>query len=178
MTRDYEYEKNNIAYDWQYPEEDGGGIKCKNFELCNSVLPTWWYDCKANYLCDNCHMLFGTWTNGNDKYTGKGELNFFDAAECPICLEIKRSVDQPNCKHTLCLDCFKRCHYGDDDEDELEFPFPNIEDEYYDDPENPKWQKYKSTIDEYNKKCDEHEILKRHNYNSEEYLRKCPICRK
>ena len=37
--KDTEYENNNIAYDWQHTEEDGGGIKCKNHELCESVLP-------------------------------------------------------------------------------------------------------------------------------------------
>ena len=28
MNRDFDYENNNIAYDWQYTEVDGGGIKC------------------------------------------------------------------------------------------------------------------------------------------------------
>ena len=36
MDRDIEYENNNIAYD--YSEEDGG-IKCKNYELCDVLLP-------------------------------------------------------------------------------------------------------------------------------------------
>jgi len=39
MKRDLDYEKNNVAYDEQCTEEDGGGIKCKNFILCSSVLP-------------------------------------------------------------------------------------------------------------------------------------------
>ena len=37
MNRDLNYEKNNIGFDYQYTEEDGGGIKCKNYELCESV---------------------------------------------------------------------------------------------------------------------------------------------
>ena len=28
MERDMEYERDNIGYDWQFPE---GGIKCKNY---------------------------------------------------------------------------------------------------------------------------------------------------
>ena len=32
MLRDMGYENNNIAYNWQYTEEDGGGIKCKNYD--------------------------------------------------------------------------------------------------------------------------------------------------
>ena len=26
--------------------------------------------------------------------------------------ENKRGISQPNCEHTLCIGCFKRCHYG------------------------------------------------------------------
>jgi hypothetical protein len=29
MERDFDYENNNIAYNLQYTQEDGGGIKCK-----------------------------------------------------------------------------------------------------------------------------------------------------
>jgi hypothetical protein len=117
--KDTEYENNNIAYDWQYTEEDGGGIKCKNYELCESVLPKWWFECKGNYLCSSCHMLFGTWKSQGQEYkTGKGILEISDNLECPICLENKRGISQPNCEHTLCIDCFKRCHYDKDEEDE------------------------------------------------------------
>jgi hypothetical protein len=107
--KDTEYENNNIAYDYQYTEEVGGGIKCKNYELCEVVLPKWWFECKNNYLCTNCHMLFGTWGESN---TGKGILEINNNLECPICLENKRGISQPNCEHTLCIGCFKRCHYG------------------------------------------------------------------
>lgn len=78
MKRDFEYEKNNIAYDEQYPE---GGIKCKNYELCGAVLPEWWFECKCSYLCTNCDML----------YLGS-TLEIKDNLECVICFEIKRSV--------------------------------------------------------------------------------------
>ena len=104
--KDIEYENNNIAYDYQNEEE---GIKCKNYELCETVLPKWWFECKGNYLCTNCHMLFGTW---GESHTGKGILGISNNLECPICLENKRGISQPNCEHTLCIDCFKRCHYG------------------------------------------------------------------
>ena len=130
MERDTEYENNNIAYDEQYTEEEGGGgIKCKNYELCEAVLPKWWFECKGNYLCTNCHMMFGTW----GIYTGKGILDISDNIECPVCLEVKRSISQPNCEHTICIDCFKRCYYGDDDiENEPQFPYPkDIEAKYW-----------------------------------------------
>jgi len=37
MPRDLEYEKNNVGYDIQFPKEEGGGIKCKNYELCDAI---------------------------------------------------------------------------------------------------------------------------------------------
>ena len=116
--KDIEYENNNIAYDdYQYTKEVGGGIKCKNYELCNEVLPKWWFECKGNYLCTNCHMLFGTWKfQGKEYKTGKGILEISNNLECPICLEKKRGITQPNCAHTLCIDCFKTCHYDQDEE--------------------------------------------------------------
>ena len=117
--KDTEYENNNTAYDWQYTEEDGGGIKCTNYELCESVLPRWWFECKGNYLCTSCHMLFGTWKfQGQEYKTCKGILEISDNLECPICLENKRGISQPNCEHTLCIDCFKRCHYCKDENEE------------------------------------------------------------
>jgi len=109
------------------PKRTGGGIKCKNYELCESVLPRWWFECKGNYLCTSCHMLFGTWKfQGQEYKTGKGILEISDNLECPICLENKRGISHPNCEHTLCIDCFKRCHYGRDEEYEYEVNEENL----------------------------------------------------
>lgn len=173
MDRDIKYEKNNIAFDEQYPEEFGGGIKCKNYKICGEILPKWWYECKNNYLCTNCHMLFGTW--GNDNH-GKGELTFDCNLECPICLVSSECVTYPNCEHSVCIDCFKRCFYGSSQEEPI-FPYPDIEEEYYKDPYDKKWDKY-VLIKDWIKNCikiDEQNSLK---YENEENLRKCPLCRK
>ena len=62
MERDLEYEENNIGFDYQWPEEKGGGFKCKNYELCDTVLPHWWFGCKGHYICTNCDIMFGTST--------------------------------------------------------------------------------------------------------------------
>ena len=176
MERDLEYENNNIAYDWQYTEEVGGGIKCKNYELCEAVLPKWWFECKGNYLCINCHMLFGTW---GGSHTGKGILEISDNLECSICLENKRSITQPNCEHTVCIKCFKRCYYGDDNtENEPKFPYPYIEDEYYEDQDNQKWDTDYPLIKIYNEEWDKWDDEKNQKYENEENLRKCPLCRK
>ena len=179
MEKDLEYENNNIGYDHQYTEEDGGGIKCKNYELCEAVLPKWWFECKGNYLCTNCHMMFGTWGSGENAHTGKGVLEISDNLECPICYEVKRSISQPNCEHTVCIECFKRCYYGDDDtENEPKFPYPDIEDEYYDNQENPKWDDDYPLIKKYNEDWNKWDDEKNQKYENEKHLQKCPLCRK
>jgi hypothetical protein len=173
MERDFNYENNNIAYDCQYTEEDGGGIKCKNYEVCESVLPKWWFDCKASYLCTNCDMMFGTWTSGTYKQTGKGVLEINDNIECPICIECKRGISFPRCNHMVCIDCFKRCMYGDESGEPV-FPYPDIYDEYYEDIENPKWKTNNYPLIEiYNRDYD----IWEYNKNNEQSLRNCPVCR-
>jgi hypothetical protein len=176
MDRDLEYENNNIGFDYQNPE---GGIKCKNYKLCKEVLPKWWFECKGNYLCTNCHIMFGTW---GESYRGKGILEISDNLKCPICLENKRSITQPNCEHTLCINCFKRCYYGDDDtENEPKFPYPDIENEYYDDHndhENSKWKTDYPLIKIHNEEWNKWDDEKNQKYETEEYLRKCSLCRK
>jgi hypothetical protein len=177
MPRDLDYEKTHIGFDEQCPE---GGIKCKNYELCEEVLPEWWYDCKGRYLCTNCDVAFGTWSAPSHCVyrTGKGELPFVDNKECPVCLEVKRSVTQPNCDHTMCIECFKRCHYGDKSGEPL-FPYSgDIEEEYEGDQENIKWKIYFPLIDKWNREWNQWDDKRISKYDSEDHLRKCPICRK
>jgi hypothetical protein len=147
------------------------GKKCPNYILCGIVAPQWLFDCCGD-LCTNCDILFGKWAGG------KGILETQEV-ECPICLEEKLGISQPKCNHFLCIECFKRCHYGDDDlENEPKFPYnSDIEEEYYDDPDNPEWANNEKIVkynNDYNKWDDQRELKK---YN-ESYLRQCPLCRK
>jgi len=166
MERDLNYENNNIGYDSQYPKEAGGGIKCKNYELCERVLPTWWFECKGHYLCINCAMMFGM-------------LTFSDNVECPICLETGRGTTQPNCTHKICIQCFKRAHYGDDDiENQPIFPYPDKEEEYYDDQDNPKWDRDYPLIKKYSDDWKTWDDERQYKCEMESNLRACCICRK
>ena len=106
MPRDLEYENANIGYDWQCTEEDGGGIKCKNYELCDTILPKWWYDCKGTYLCSNCDMF--DWN----------ELEFRDTNEdCVVCYcDNFREMKFPtNCGHWFCVECSRNILFDDDE---------------------------------------------------------------
>ena len=177
MSKDLEYEKNNIGYDQQYPNESGGGIKCKNYEICNCILPKCWFDYKGKYLCQNCDMLFGTWLckPTNEQHIGKGELPITDNLECPICLEKKRSVTQPRCDHTICIDCFKRCWNYDNDPPT--FPYPEIIDEWEIDENNPKWYSEYPLIKNFDEDWELWDTKNERREENEDNLRKCPICR-
>jgi hypothetical protein len=174
MQRDFNYEKNNIAHDI-YTNESG--IKCKNYELCKDVLPKWWFECEGNYLCMNCHMIFGTWDNASSGNNGKGILEFYDNIECPICLECKKGISQPKCEHSICINCFKRCYYRDKS-GEPSFPYPDIEDEYFDDTLNPKWDANYPLIRLYNEKWNEWYNNQCEQNDNEDNLKLCPLCRK
>lgn len=171
MERDLNYENNNIGFDYQYTEEVGGGIKCKNYELCESVLPKWWFECKATYLCIGCQMMFGTW----GKQTGKGILEISDNVECPICLEYKRGISYPRCNHMVCIKCFKRCMYVEDKTEPV-FPYPDIVDEYDEDPGNIKWKNDYPLIETYNINLDEWENKEYEKYENKN-LQVCSLCR-
>ena len=177
MDRDIQYELLNTIYDEDYKEKR---IKCKNYELCETSIPVEQRECVGEYLCINCHMLFGTWKfQGREYKTGKGILEISDNLDCPICLENKRSIEQPNCEHTLCIECFKRCYYGDDDsENEPNFPYPDIEDDYYEDQLNPKWETDYPLIKIYNEEWNKWDDKNTEKHENEENLRKCPLCRK
>jgi hypothetical protein len=153
-SRDMEYELNN--------KQPNGRIKCKNYELClNTVFAA---PFKNNYLCDECHSAY------------EKQLEIKDNIECPICLEIKKGVSQPLCSHFTCVDCFKLCYYSHEII-EPKFPYPDLEDEYDDDMNNPKWindypliRPYWIELRKYNSKIKEK--------NKKEFLKICPLCRK
>jgi len=164
MEKDLDYENNNIGYDHQYPE---GGIKCKNYELCECVLPKWWFECKGCYLCINCLI------------SRNGQHEISDNVDCPICFEKKRGLKYPNCNHKICVDCYKRCYYGDNNrENEPKFPYPSdIEDEYDSDQYNVKWETEYPLIKKWNDEWNEWDDNRQYKYHDENYLRICSLCR-
>jgi hypothetical protein len=97
-ARDLEYEQAHLAQNpWS---EDGEiAIKCKNFDLCEALLPMWWWDCKGCYICTWCDMTFG------------GPVIFKEVKdECAICLEttIKQAQITAHCSHWFCVPCARK----------------------------------------------------------------------
>jgi hypothetical protein len=98
--------------------------------------------------------------------------------EFPICLDTNTAITRPTCEHhPICVSCFKRCYYGVR-ENEPKFPYPEVEDEYFDDQDNPKWESDYPLIRTYNKECSDLEDLREYNYDNEQNLRTCHYCRK
>ena len=79
--------------------------------------------------------------------------------ECIVCLESKMSsINLPNCKHKLCLDCCKNVYLGyNSQEKPIDYkninhdttePF-NLDDELENDPERQKLEEYELFEDKY-----------------------------
>lgn len=164
------------------------GFPCKNYKLCKSILPEWWFECKMCYICTNCDVTFGTW----DRKNGKGILDYRESIECPVCMdENVEGMSFPNCNHFVCIPCLKRCVWGK--EEISQYPsFP------YDDSDlEDKYIEAKNKGEDLEKCFEEYPILQ--NYYKEEQildeinntinkeneaefkvgnLGLCPICRK
>ena len=108
--RDIEYEENNTALNSLSGEE---GIKCRNYELCGTTLPDWWFDCKGTYLCTNCDMTFGTWKGPKVERRGHGTLSFEDSISCLSCSKVERVVHLP-----ICIDCARKTYFNLDSEED------------------------------------------------------------
>lgn len=147
-------------------------IRCPNYDVCQAMDPQCILDCHHG-LCTHCDIFFGTWQGG------KGILPIINSAECPICLETTRCISLPKCNHSICIDCFKRCFYGENEEDlSPKFPYgPEIENEYDQDPNAEKW-KTDPLIIRYNFLFNIYDYYKDMKWKSEEHLRHCPLCRK
>lgn len=124
-------------------------------------------------------------------------IMYVDEAECPICLEVKRSVKLPNCNHTSCIDCTKRCYYGSDAPSQMpQFPYPEIEALFFDElvstmltnlpnsnGDRDRWESCNNWHEKYPliKKFqdDWDEWMESLNFkDDEDNLKKCPICRR
>jgi hypothetical protein len=178
MNRDFDYENNNTVI----TSVLGECVKCKNFSLCGTVLPKSGVSMKGHYLCTSCDGMFGTRSvTENIGSCGKGILNLIENLDCIICLETKTNVSMPRCEHYMCVDCFKRCYYGDNSGEPL-FPYPEIQDEFYKDTHynapNPKWVDYYPLIEEYEQEWELWNDRRLENCAKEVYLKQCPLCRK
>lgn len=141
-------------------------VMCANYIVCNSFRPKWSLD-RTNGLCSPCYEKFGKL-----KIKQYGE-------ECPVCMYEKVCVKLLNCDHYICVDCFKRFHYGPDKKDKPRFPYSEkVYQEYYEQPGHIKWHTELPLVKVWLQRTEEWEAYYQNKYNGEENLRKCPVCTK
>ena len=137
---------------------------CLNFVVCENET---FYNEKYCFDCATMRTL-DDWVL-DIKHVGENE--------CPVCLDRRMCVNQPRCdKHPICVECFKRCHYGNeiDSLTEPEYPYPDDENGFVC-PENFRTD---PKIIEYLQKYEEWETNQGlADENEEANLKKCPICR-
>ena len=86
-------------------------VSCPNEFLCGASEIPLWYKNIHRGTCMNCAVMFGmslTTISSN-------------GLECSVCLEEHKTlVEWPGCpgKHTFCVPCTTRMHYGHQQEDE------------------------------------------------------------
>lgn len=139
-------------------------LKCPNFLVCGSVGPKWFLDIHRG-TCWTCRS--------------KNFRNLeFSEDECPTCLDTKMCVKLLNCSHKQCVDCFRRCQWGRGQQYfGVMFPYPDLEDEYEDDPDNERW-KNDEKVQKWWRDCELAEVRRQMEYETEKNLRCCPLCRK
>jgi hypothetical protein len=150
-------------------EHDCRPILCCNEIVCGSHLPPWFHGLKKAgiCICIGCDSTFGK------------KLDIVENADCPVCLETKIGVTMPNCPHTVCVDCFKRCQYGED-VPQPSFPYPDeIEIEWEDGGrDNPEWCARYPLAKKWEKAIGKWETTRDTKYTKEASLRLCPYCRR
>ena len=188
MARDVQYEKLNTIYDMMREEY---GIKCKNYELCEQIVPLDHHKYHGNYFCMDC----GDWF----KIGGFGwnELEFrVKKEECIVCNEIcTTQLKFPtNCGHWFCVSCSRNILFWDETRYHLSPepygcpPCPNgcvnpvrgrqCYCEEYDDIKD-KWEKEQPIkFNEWNDAENESIELSETDCGSVFGSRKCPLCRK
>jgi hypothetical protein len=169
MPRDLVYEANNGAH---YEQGNCDGIKCKNYEVCATVLPPDYYNWKGRYVCTSCFNSFGNWDNAG----GNGELAFGDGFTCQICLEYKRCLTHPRCNHIMCVGCFN-AGWCDEPSGPPDFPYSDeIISEWVGDKDNPKWDVEYPLLrlwdDAYDEWMEGVEVISQ----SLAYFMHCPMC--
>ena len=151
-----------------------GDIICLNNEICDSgYMPIQNLQCRSGELCFNCAVIY---SNHCDYRTGI--LEFKNDIDCCICLENKRGVKFPNCNHYICIDDFKRCIYGEERQNELPFPYPELEDDYFMS-HGINREKYDTdpVIIKYNEDHNKWDDMYEEKQEKENYLNRCPLCR-
>jgi hypothetical protein len=115
ILKDYASDPANVGFDDNFTIWRGGGIKCRNYEVCEMLMLRESASAHNNYVCALCMLFFG------------GPLTFSAPQKpqlCRRCACVSRAVKYQDCVHFLCVQCFRLAWMGPEAEWEDEPPFP------------------------------------------------------
>lgn len=150
--------------------------QCPNFLICGNEEP-YFMLIFNNGVCNECFSKFGPCIQ-NSNPSNPNLIFDYENFDCPICLQyVDVKVKNPRCDHCLCIKCMKGIYFTDIEyPNEPQFPYPNTENEYYEDPNlflnDIQVQLWKRSIGSWNEER-VHYILE-----NRKYLKHCPVCRK
>ena len=140
---------------------------CSNYKICYGILPLFRERGTLNYnLCGDCNRLFRKSPTFNRT-----------PGSCDVCKVQDNCFKQVGCRHILCKICFQKCKFGlPDITKEPPFPYPDIEDQYFNEThilwnlhgKYPLIEKWKKKCEKYDTICQSRMSLKKSD--------KCPIC--
>ena len=144
--------------------------KCKYHQLCYGYVPKYHFSSKTK-LCYYCTNKF----DNADEYNPVFKMK----ANCSNCSKFGRVVNQPKCKHFLCLECSRKCYFGTETYlEEPVFPYPDMEHDYFSDMENPYWKKKYPLIKSFEERWNRWDAFTNRSSNIRRLSKKCPTCHK
>jgi len=154
------------------------GRNADNIEYLNNCSNILFCGNRANgEFCEDCAVMF------KDK-----KLTIIEniSCDCPVCFETcDISVKLFNCKHQLCITCFKKIYirYFSDEEmnaKNLHFPYPGVANEYLQRPEtdeeNEKWANDYPLIADWHQRFVEYITQETIRFKTSSMHRRCPLC--
>ena len=154
--------------DMIYYLKNNNNIKCKFYNFCECELDITTKRRSNNHVCNSCYELWKI----NEQFN-KGTLD-----TCDMCTSTNIiCFSQSKCKHKLCRECFRYCYYGIIHiTPEPAFPFPDKEDEYYND-EITRYNLDKTQIiKKWKKACDKTYYIHEKRNTIKCNCKKCPLC--
>jgi hypothetical protein len=147
---------------------------CPNYIVCNRICPQFIFE-KSFNVCNYCVKIIKRL--GIQTYN----IDILPEQECNICYDNDIHIKLPQCRHSICINCFRKLWYKSvffDIENEPLFPQPHLYNRYCTDIEYAnQLRKDNMNIEIYQREWNEWDYNRRNSFHDAPYLEKCPMCR-
>lgn len=149
--------------------------KCPNYQVCGRICQEFIFNENSD-ICNDCKKIAKK--SRQKKYL----IELLSERECHICFDISIHVKMPQCRHSLCIDCFRKLWYKSiyfDIENEPKFPYPDLYDKYCQDSDYAnELQKKDMGISHYQQEWNTWDNSRWNSFSEASmYLERCPMCR-